>query len=418
MKKRILFLFHFLFLTLLLTPFSIGMGLRAPTLKDQLYFSPNLTKDFFYYYATNAGFTQDYEMYVRMLDDSLVDLTPYVTLDHTIDRNVPSGALMPISAHLSLPEKIDIPGFHEIRVGARETQNLGGGMVGVKTASEARITIVVLCPHDCARVSFEAPNGNINESIHFSFSVHNLADHDLPAKGKVEVISPENFVLDVVRTEEKTIKSTAADNLIGILNTTNYKPGEYRAHAVLFWGKENVTEFNATFRIGNKYVKVIEYPKEFVKDAINKMQITVESGWNNPLQGMYAEIFVSDQFGNLLTSFKTISADIGPWQQQTLLGYFDTTGLDYGTYPIKMHLNYENGRTVEEGTIEIKDGALAETVSEVPTELQKPSAFTVSLSTLLIIVIVLLVILIAILLLFLKRKQPAKAFAPVRPPMT
>jgi len=380
-------------------------------LKDQLYFSPNLTKDFFYYYATNAGFTQDYEMYVRMLDDSLVDLTPYVTLDHTIDRNVPSGALMPISALLSLPEKIDIPGFHEIRVGARETQNLGGGMMGVKTASEARIIIVVLCPYDCASISFSAPNGNINESILFTFSIQNLGEHDMTAKGKVEVISPDNFVLDVIRTEEKTIKSTVTDNLIGILNTTNYKPGEYQAHAVLYWSKENVTEFNATFRIGNKYIRVVEYPKEFVKDAINKMQITVESGWNNPLQNMFAEVFVYDQFGNLLTSFKTISADISPWQQQTLLGYFDTTGLDYGSYPIKMHLNYENGRTVEEGIIEIKEGALAETVSEMPTELQKPSAITVSLTTLLIIVIVLLVILIVVLLLFMKRKHPAQAFA-------
>ncbi|MFH1915846.1 MAG: hypothetical protein ABIJ21_01145 [Nanoarchaeota archaeon] len=379
------------------------MGLRGLNLKDEFFFQPGLERTYEYAFSTNAGFTQDYELYVRMLDGSTTDLTPYVTINTYYVKDVSSGSIEPFTAYLKLPDKIDVPGIHEIRVGARETQNIGGGNMGVRTASEARIIIVALHPSDYAETGFSAPNANINDSMNFIFTIRNLGEPDLLTKGRVDILEPEtDLLLGVARTDETVVKSTQRGELVAHFNNTGLRPGPYLVHAVLNWGKQNTTEWNATINIGTKSIKVTDHTKEFVKDALNKMQITILSGWNSKMRNVNAEVQVikDDQ---TFTTFKTISQDIDPWSAATLEGYLNTSGLDYGNYPIKIITRFEDYSSTHESTIEIKEGALTPVLEEEPqekTQLNIPTYMIV----LIIIVSTLFLIFIILLILIMRRR--------------
>ena len=355
---------------ILISTYTSAMGLRGLNLKDEFFFQPGLERTYEYAFATNAGFTQNYELYVRMLDRSTVDLTPYVTINTYYVKDVPSGSIVPFTAYLKLPDKIDVPGIHEIRVGARETENLGGGNMGVRTASEARIIIIALHPSDYAETGFSAPNANINDSMNFVFTIRNLGEPDLITKGHVNILEPEtDLLLGVARTDETLVKSTQRGELIARFNNTGLRPGPYTVHAVLQWGKENTTEWNATINIGTKSIKVTDHTKEFVKDALNKMQITIQSGWNSKMRNVNAEVQVIKD-GTAFTTFKTISQDIDPWSTTTLEGYLNTSGLNYGDYPIKIITRFEDYSSSYDSTITIKEGATTPLFEEEPQEKQ------------------------------------------------
>jgi hypothetical protein len=403
MRPRLEFFFiFFISLVFLLIPPVHAMGLRGTNLVDTVYYSPGLERDYSYMFSTNSGFTQDYELFVRM-EGTDVDLTPYVTLDKYYVKDVGTGSLIPFNAHLKLPDTPPAAGIHEIRVGATETQSLGGGgMMGFRTAAEARIFVTVLCPSYCAISSIYVPNTNENQTLDITFTVQNIGEPDLPIKGRVDIYQ-DNLLVGVARTEDALIPKTEKKAIHAFFNTTGLKPGPYTALGTLAWGK-NLTEFNESFIIGTKTLPVTDYTKELVKDAINKMQITVKSGWNNKMYNVYADIIILDNNEQMVTA-RTISNTVLPWEYATLTGYVDTTGLDYKTYPVKIIMTYEGQVATTEGFVTIKEGALVETVKEIPKEETKASSMNGYIIALLSFVAVLIMVFIIVLLLILKNKK-------------
>jgi len=48
--------------------------------------------------------------------------------------------------------------------------------------------------------------------------------------------------------------------------------------------------------------------------------IEIESGWNNKIDGAYAEVFISNSSVDLF-SFKTSSTSLEPWEKKQLLDF-------------------------------------------------------------------------------------------------
>jgi hypothetical protein len=386
-------------------PNTVAMGMRGTDLYKEIYYSPGLQSDFSWQFSTNSGFTEDYELYVRM-EGTDVDLTPYVTLDKYYVEDVGTGGLVPFSAHLKLPDTPPPPGFHDIRIGARETENIGQGSMGVKTAAEVRLVVIVLCPYYCANIDFSAPNGNENETLDFFFNVRSLSEPDIPVKGRVDIYDGEKLI-GVARTDAGTVKKTTTLVLHAPFNTTGLSAGTYNATGTITWGA-NVTTFQKTFLLGTKTLSLVSYSQDLVKDAINKMQITIKSGWNRKMTNVYAEIVIYDA-GEPVGVFKTISADVAPWDTVSLLGYVDTTGLAYKDYPVQIILHFEGATATYDGTISVKEGSATETVDEIPKpapEKLKVSGFIIALLS--FIAVLLLVFVIMLIVIFKKKKSPEK----------
>lgn len=343
------------------------MGLRGSVLKDEFFFKPNLTRAYSYHFSTNAGFTQDYEGYVRM-HNSPADLTPYVELDKYYWEDVPTGALMPFLARVRLPEKIDIPGIHDIRVGIRETRTIGGGTMGVRTAAEGRIIVIVLRPDAYLESEFSAPNANANSTMMFLFNVRNLGEPDLAVRGRVSIYAPDSDVLlGVAVTNSTRILSTKDAVLRAPFSTTGLNPGTYRARAVLSWG-ENTTEFNRTFEIGSRNVLLLKYTTEYRTKAINKAEFFVQSKWNSPFRNVFAEVRLLNEIDQVMGSFKTVSSQLNAWDSVILTGYFDTSDYSEGIYHARIIVYFDDSNSVYDAKLNISDTSSAITVTEVPKE--------------------------------------------------
>ncbi|MFH1425393.1 MAG: hypothetical protein ABIG28_01520, partial [archaeon] len=103
------------------------------------------------------------------------------------------------------------------------------------------------------------------------------------------------------------------------------------------------------FRLGDLFVDIINYTKEFRRGQINPMHIDIESGWNDPISEVYATGKVAGYPG---VEFQTASVVLKPWAKGRLVGHFDTTTINDEAEEFEMELVLHYGdRTSEERVV-------------------------------------------------------------------
>ncbi len=344
------------FLALLfIIPFSHSMGLLSNKLTDTIFFEPNLERTYSHFFTTNCGFTQDYESYVRMREASSPDLTKYVTISPSYFRDIPHQSTIPFTVHLRLPDKIEEAGIHEIRPGIRETETWGGGTIGSRTGSEARIIIIVLYKHKFARWWFETQNANVNETATFKVRVQNFGEPRIEkAQAEIKIYDIENNFIKTIHTDSKSIDATEQVELYASFSTKGMLPAEYRAVAVLDYDG-NITEKESSFLIGNLDVKILGYTKEFFENSTQRMNILINSRWNNRIENLYADVNILDERNRIIEgySFRTPPDFLNAWASKEFTGYFDNFGLRKGNYSIDIIVYFDGQTKIERGSIEI-----------------------------------------------------------------
>jgi hypothetical protein len=290
---------------------------------------------------------------------------------------------MEFPVHIKLPERIDTPGHNKIKVSAREITTEGGGQgFNVKVNVIAPITIIVPYPGIYIQSGFEVRNINVNETADFRFVISSLGYQNVTgAYAQVDVYSSENNFNNRILTlysEPQTIWGNQRQEIHIPFNSTGYKPGKYKVIGTLYY-TQNKTMYETYFNIGTLIVHVFNYTKNFQKDTINKFDIEIESGWNNLIENVYGIVIVNESL------FQTPSVSLNPFERKTITGYWDTTGLDYGEYPVTIKLYYHGRMNAEYGTVWIP---------EPPKKkwYEQPLSFTFNTTTLLAIVIILLVL--------------------------
>lgn len=372
-----------IFLMLLfLIPSVSAMGLRGSDLLVNVDFKPKMVLSYTYTIRTTSSQTMDYELYARG------DLVEYVTLIPERLYSIKPGSYPRFRAVIRLPERIEPPGIHKLRIGAVETL-ASGGMVGSKTGSEAIINIRVLYPGKYLRASLDAPNVNVHEPVNFVVDLENWGKEDIKkVKAVIEVYDQNNQSLATLHTEESSIESAGATKLHAILDTIGYPPAEYRAAAIIDWDG-NRTKVEDYFKIGTLFVDIVSYTSVFPKGKINPFNIGVESGWNNLILDVWAEITIDGK------RIQTPTTDLQPWERKTLTAYWDTTNVKLGEYDATIVLHYA-GRTTTK-IVKVK-------VEEVKEVVERPAAI-ISTTTLVILLIVLLVAVNIFWLIYLEKRR-------------
>ena len=165
---------------------------------------------------------------------------------------------------------------------------------------------------------------------------------------EINIYSGKEMVEKLV-FENRIIESQEEKKLKKILDTKNYKAGDYRAVGVVDYGERVETEIE--FRIGSLNVDIINYTNRILIGGIQKFNIEVESKWNNKIENIYALVSIKLNSTSSL-DFKTTPVSLNAWKKAKLSGFFETDDFEEGVYNIDMILFYSGKNSTTQGQIE------------------------------------------------------------------
>lgn len=332
-------------LVLALGIFSQGaQGIGVTPGRKTIEFEPNFEGEFSFRVLNNEH--KDMKVLLYVEEGELSDtVTLYNALvDFSAEEDSKS-----FNYRVELPESIEKPGIHDVKIAIRELPKdveEPGTFVGATTAVIHQVRIKVPYPGKYAEAELMIADAQPGETVNFFVKVNNIGMQDImSARATIEVKGPTNEVIATVESEEKTIKSKESRDLAAHWKA-DINPGVYHAVATLNYdGKFAKDEKN--FYVGNLFIDVKDVTvKGFRLGEVAKFNIMIESKWNERIENVYAQMVIKDISGDTIADVKSASVDMGALQKETLLVYWDTEGVEKGTYDANIILHYA-GKTTE-----------------------------------------------------------------------
>jgi len=316
---------------LIFLPFvSAGSVGISPT-NFNFFFEPNLEKTFDFT-VTSADAKTGIEVYVAG------DLAQYVKLseNYFIGRGN-------VKVSLKLPEYIEIPGKHRILIGVKESSKnvqKGSGIGGV-AAVQAVIDVYVPYPGKYIEAEFDLKNINKGENAPFELIINNLGTEKITINPKIEIYERESKLKSKI-IEIGELQSKESKVIKDFLDTSDLKEGIYKVFVTMDYGK--VLTIEKELKVGHFFLNITDYSYEFIEGKINQFNIIVENLWNSKIEGIFAEVSISDK-GIILDDFRTPSINLNPWTKENLTGFFDATNISKGRYTANLRVFYGNKTT-------------------------------------------------------------------------
>lgn len=291
-------------------------------------FKPGLTEVFPFEFYVDQG--------AKMEIFAQGDLAEYIELS---DDNIEGRGH--VNALLKLPDEIETPGTHTIYITARQVVDEENGF-GIVGSIKGLIIVKVPYPGQYAIVEMSSTNAKAGEPVNLSVYIQNLGKENVHLRGQVGIYRNETLIqeIDLGEFDLATPESTT---ILRTLSTRSYLPGSYRAVATVWYGDNNMAQGESSFRLGELAISIVNYTREFERDKINRIEVTVESNWNDPINEVYANITLQ----GYLMSFLTPSSSVEGFGRATLTGFFDTSGIQNDTFTGIIKVNYA-GKSTEE----------------------------------------------------------------------
>ncbi len=290
-------------------------------------------------YNFEPGMETSVTYYVRASSDEEVeifangDLAQYVSFDKKTAFGGES-----FTATIKLPKAIEKPGQHRIGIGIGQKidPELAAGFIGTRIVVIGAVDIYVPFPGRYLEINLKGHDVNVNEPVNFNLDIASQGVEDVNVTPKIEIYSDQGLK-DTLIFNTRTIKSQESLTLTKPLSTVGYNPGRYKAIAIVDYGSLATSETD--FRIGELVINMVSYTNKMPISKIQKFEIGVESGWNDKIDGAYADVsFLNGT--QLLTNFKTTSTSLTPWENKTIIGYVDTENFTEGVYDANITLIY------------------------------------------------------------------------------
>lgn len=324
--------FIFLILFIFIKPSSaLGVG----PAKIEVNFEPGFERTLTYK-VLGADDDQELELYTAG------DLPGAVKLDR--DKMTGSGEF---NVYLKLPEVIETPGKHRILIGVREKLDEElANIIGTVVAIQVVIDVFVPYPGRYVDLTFNSKDANVGEPIRFDLELISQGDEDVIISPRIDIID-DNKTLETLLFQVRELKSQEKLPLKKFLDTTNYNPGTYKGVARVDYGSGSPAEAETVFRIGELIINIVNHTRKITIDKVQGFDVEIESGWNNAIDTVNAEISIFNDSEELI-NFRTSSIDLTPWEKKTITGFFDTSNFTQGVYDVNITLFYfgkEQGKT-------------------------------------------------------------------------
>ncbi len=253
-----------------------------------------------------------------------------------------------VVVHLELPDEIEKPGTHIIRVGAKGKLTGEGGFA-LSADVGGIIKVVVPYPGKYVETSLKATRANAGENISLDFDVQSKGDESVGINAYLEIRDAEKLV-DTIEFGAVSLSKGEVKKYNVNLNTDDYEPGDYIVKGiVLYDGK--VAESETLMRLGHLFVDIMNYTREVSRGEIVSYGIDIESFWNNEID----DVFATGRISGTDIDFKTPSADLRGWEKTHLNGFFDTTGLEGEFAKMILTLHYEGEITQKVVRVKLVD---------------------------------------------------------------
>jgi hypothetical protein len=253
-----------------------------------------------------------------------------------------------VNVLLNLPKEIEKPGAHTIKIGALQQPKQRNG-VGIIGNIQGKIIVNVPYPGkyvEAELITSDIKYGDIDE---FVLKVISRGKEDVTTNSKIQIYDTNEKLVDEISLGENYLKSQEKIELYAEFDTLGHRTGKYKAVAIVKYD-EKQAEDEKEFRIGELFIEIKDWTKKVWRGKINPFNIEVENFWNDPIENVFAEVFILNQ--NI--RFNTPSATIGGFEKSNLTGYFDTTPIPVETKSVQARIKVFYGDKITEKFVNVK----------------------------------------------------------------
>lgn len=277
---------------------------------------------------------------------------PFVKLNGEI---IKTGSNHKFTVSVDLPEEIDAePG--RLNCGFMIKEKTTPDMpVGLGAFVEVGTNIYVHIPYEgrYAKLKLNVDNVKKGEPAYFKLSISNQGEEALKdLLPIIEVSDLEGNIKQVLHTDSVSVPIFEERVVWKKMETTDFEPARYNALATLNYMGDEPAVDETDFLIGKLFVDFVEMTPNVTVGKISPVEVEVQSWWGDLIKNVHAHVELMNG-SQTLTSFKTVSADLDPWQTVKLDGYLDVTEIPAGTYDAKINLYYDDAESLSETTIDV-----------------------------------------------------------------
>lgn len=309
---------------------------------------------------------------------------------------------------INLPSSLETPGVNEVNIIAMELPveaGQEGAFIGATAAVATQLHVNVPYPGKYLTVDLKVEEAQSNEPAIFHIPVMNFGEEDiLHAQASIEILGANNEKIVTIEGEDKSINAKEKDEFVISWNA-NVNPGSYHAIVIVRYDGE-VARIEKNFNVGDLMIDVNSIiVNNFRLGGIAKFNILVESKWNEKIKDVYGQMLIDDEEGNNIADFKTASVDVDAFARQEMIAYWDTEGINEGTYDGKIVLHYL-GRTSERA-LETKIGfsSIETTILGTGRVIKAVQGEGIKTNNLLILLVVILIIINVGWFIYLRKKR-------------
>jgi hypothetical protein len=347
-KKGLMFGLMFGLILLMFISSVFAVGISPP--KSIVYFEPNGVETV-NFYVVNMG---DADSRVRIFfDGELSNLI--VWEEQTIDLK--PNEKRDFSFLLNMPASFDAPGDHRVDLIAQEIpieEESGGTFIGAVTSVTSPVLI---------RVPFDGPylgsklnirSSSVGQIVKLKIFLENLGSISLnDFQGKIDIFGSNGEMIKEI-TFSESLGLNEFKEIELLWDSSGIESGVYVGKLLINYNGKTA-ESESEFRMGDVFVKILDFQEELITGKINNYVMTVSSEWNNVIGDVYVKLMIN--IGEEGYNFKSTSFDLGAWEEKEVKMYValdeGISKLPVGEYNATIGVFYEGLSNSEDFNLKI-----------------------------------------------------------------
>ena len=253
-----------------------------------------------------------------------------------------------VSYKITVPENLK-PGRHvgeivisEEAKGPTDDNAVVGAVLSVVT----QVEVFVPFPGKYAEASMFTKVAD-DGSVHVTIPVINLGEFNLArVYANIDMYSDLGERIHSFNTDSIDIPADKKRDLAATWQA-DVPVGSYKAIATVIYDGESTTVEN-TFQIGTVTLSLEQITvNNFALGDIAKMDLLVENKWSEDFDDVYTQVKIFSDSGNVLADFNSPTETVASLSKKVLSSYWDTAGVQEGTYDTTVIIHYAKSKTVE-----------------------------------------------------------------------
>jgi hypothetical protein len=303
---------------------------------------------------------------IEIINSDGIEFSAVVVVDGELNQSIslsevamefnPSIKNKNLDFTLNMPSGLK-PGTHsaEITVLAVPSEKKSKGAY-VNAVVGLKHKILVEVPHPGKYAEAQMHINPSEQEIAFIIPVINQGQQNIAhANAIIEVYSPLNEKIVSLNTNDLEILSGDTRELSAIWDITGITSGRYLAVATVVYDEETINLENQ-FSVGGQILNLKSVDvKDFELGGIAKFEFLVESSLNEIIPGTYIEMEVLNKKGESIVTFKSANYDINPSESKLLVAFWDTEGIQKGTYDARALIKFREQSIQNDFELEVSD---------------------------------------------------------------